>query len=620
MATRNERSDEVKIDASTCRRENKWAARLRSWACTILSWAPSLCNPFFRTRADGDAERDGVDETESDEADNDSPPGSQGKASPRPPIHSFSEMTLNGEYDGDEAEHDLQQPSNIPVQRLWQSVKHTKRKGSQILKEGWMIHCTNKDPCGRLHYWRLDPKSITLYHSETNKNFFKEIPLSEILAVETAKSAGSSCGPDFKKDAPTHCFELRTANVDYYVGQDKPKSVTARPEPEGVLAASPMEKGFGTHLAKSWETAIRQALMPVTPQSSTSEQKVEPVAANGGSGRLPKEPMMTIPPGRERGANDITQLYEIAAEEVLGSGQFGVVYGGVNRKNKRPVAIKIIDKTRFPHKNDLQLKNEVSILQNISHPGIVILESMYETPERIYVVMEKLKGDMLEMILSSPIGRLSERTTRFLITQILVALKHLHSKNIVHCDLKPENVLLSEDTEFPQVKLCDFGFARIIGEKSFRRSVVGTPAYLAPEVIRNKKYNRSLDMWSVGVIVYVSLSGTFPFNEEEDIHDQIKNAAFMYPPTPWKEISTAAVDLVNHLLQVQANKRYTVDKTLMHPWLQDYHTWCDCRELESKVGFRYITHESDDERWEQYRRRNVADGAHAARDGYSFTQ
>lgn len=88
-----------------------------------------------------------------------------------------------------------------------------------------------------------------------------------------------------------------------------------------------------------------------------------------------------------------------------------------------------------------------------------------------------------------------------------------------------------------QVKLCDFGFARIIGEKSFRRSVVGTPAYLAPEVLLNQGYNRSLDMWSVGVIMYVSLSGTFPFNEDEDINDQIQNAAFMYPACPWSCIS-----------------------------------------------------------------------------------
>lgn len=315
----------------------------------------------------------------------------------------------------------------------------------------------------------------------------------------------------------------------------------------------------------------------------------------------------------------------IYADEVLGSGQFGIVYGGVHKKTHREVAIKVIDKLRFPTKQEAQLKNEVAILQNISHCGVVNLERMFENPEKIYVVMEKLKGDMLEMILSSQRGRLTERVTKFLITQILVALKHLHSKNIVHCDLKPENVLLSSDSEFPQVKLCDFGFARIIGEKSFRRSVVGTPAYLAPEVLRNKGYNRSLDMWSVGVIIYVSLSGTFPFNEDEDINDQIQNAAFMYPATPWKEISSdgrpllffcyseksqafisiiyffiilvAAIDLINNLLQVKQRKRFTVDKSQLHTWLQDRQTWHDLRALEAQVGVRYLTHESDDARW-----------------------
>ena len=80
---------------------------------------------------------------------------------------------------------------------------------------------------------------------------------------------------------------------------------------------------------------------------------------------------------------------------------------------------------------------------------------------------------------------------------------------------------------------------------------MGTPAYLAPEVLRNKGYNRSLDMWSTGVIIYVSLSGTFPFNEDEDIHEQIQNASFMYPPHPWKEISSQAIDVINNLLQVR---------------------------------------------------------------------
>lgn len=301
---------------------------------------------------------------------------------------------------------------------------------------------------------------------------------------------------------------------------------------------------------------------------------------------------------------DISTVYQIFPDEVLGSGQFGIVYGGKHRKSGRDVAIKIIDKLRFPTKQESQLRNEVAILQNLHHPGIVNLECMFETPERVFVVMEKLHGDMLEMILSSEKGRLPERITKFLVTQILIALRHLHFKNIVHCDLKPENVLLASADSFPQVKLCDFGFARIIGEKSFRRSVVGTPAYLAPEVLRNKGYNRSLDMWSVGVIVYVSLSGTFPFNEDEDIHDQIQNAAFMYPPNPWKTVTPEAIDLINNLLQVKMRKRYSVDKSLSHPWLQDYQMWLDLRTLECKMLERYITHESDDLRWEHFAEQN----------------
>ncbi|VDL83803.1 unnamed protein product, partial [Nippostrongylus brasiliensis] len=156
------------------------------------------------------------------------------------------------------------------------------------------------------------------------------------------------------------------------------------------------------------------------------------------------------------------------------------------------------------------------------------------------------------------------------------------------------------ETFFFQVKLCDFGFARIIGEKSFRRSVVGTPAYLAPEVLRNKGFNRSLDMWSVGVIVYVSLSGTFPFNEDEDIHDQIQNAEFMYPPTPWKEIGESAIEFINGLLQVKMNKRFTVSKALSHLWMQGYELWSDLRLLEKAVGERFLTHESDDARWAEF--------------------
>ncbi|XP_062906646.1 serine/threonine-protein kinase D1 isoform X3 [Mobula hypostoma] len=471
--------------------------------------------------------------------------------------------------------------NNIPLMRVVQSVKHTKRRSSTVLKEGWMVHFTSKDNLRKRHYWRLDSKCITLFQNDTGSKYYKEIPLSEILSLEPGKNFDL-----VPAGANAHCFEITTASVVYFVGENLTNDLSTQKNNSLVSG------GTGLDVAQSWELAIQHALMPVIPKGSSA----------GSVHSLHRDVSISISVSNSEIQEnvDISTVYQIFPDEVLGSGQFGIVYGGKHRKTGRDVAIKVIDKLRFPTKQESQLRNEVAILQNLHHPGVVNLECMFETPERVFVVMEKLHGDMLEMILSSEKGRLPELITKFLITQILVALRHLHFKNIVHCDLKPENVLLASADPLPQVKLCDFGFARIIGEKSFRRSVVGTPAYLAPEVLRNKGYNRSLDMWSVGVIVYVSLSGTFPFNEDEDIHDQIQNADFMYPPNPWKEISLEAIDVINNLLQVKMRKRFSVDKSLSHPWLQDYQTWLNLRELECKFGERYITHESDDARWEEF--------------------
>ncbi|XP_058471199.1 serine/threonine-protein kinase D1 isoform X1 [Solea solea] len=485
--------------------------------------------------------------------------------------------------------------NNIPLMRVVQSVKHTKRKTSNVMKEGWMVHYTSKDTLRKRHYWRLDSKCITLFQSDTGSKYYKDIPLSEVLSLEPAQNV--SLLPD---GANPHCFEIVTATLVYYVGENLRGDST-------VSGSSVLVGGVGQDVARMWEMAIQHALMPAvsTGVSHSSHH----------SGHKEISISISVSNCQIQENVDINSVYQIFPDEVLGSGQFGIVYGGKHRMSGRDVAIKIIDKLRFPTKQESQLRNEVAILQSLHHPGVVNLDCMFETPERVFVVMEKLHGDMLEMILSSEKGRLPERVTKFLVTQILVALRHLHFKNIVHCDLKPENVLLASADSFPQVKLCDFGFARIIGEKSFRRSVVGTPAYLAPEVLRNKGYNRSLDMWSVGVIIYVSLSGTFPFNEDEDINDQIQNAAFMYPPHPWKKVSVEAIDLINNLLQVKMRKRYSVDKTLSHPWLQDYQMWLDLRNLETRMNERYITHESDDLRWHHHAQLSGLDYPSSPRGG-----
>ena len=146
-----------------------------------------------------------------------------------------------------------------------------------------------------------------------------------------------------------------------------------------------------------------------------------------------------------------------------------------------------------------------------------------------------------------------------------------------------------------KVKLCDFGYAKIIGKKSFRKSIVGTPAYLAPEVLKSdilkkRGFNRALDMWSTGVIIYVSLSGQFPFNETMELEDQIKNAQFMYPENPWKEISHDAINCIKHCLVVKHDQRYTVDEALRAPFFRDDKQCAkDIQELEEKVGKRHIS-------------------------------
>uniref|UniRef100_A0A3Q4BDL6 Uncharacterized protein n=1 Tax=Mola mola TaxID=94237 RepID=A0A3Q4BDL6_MOLML len=427
----------------------------------------------------------------------------------------------------------------IPLMRLVQTVHHTKRRAGEVLREGWLLHFTNTDALRKRHYWILDWKSITLYQNESSTKYYKEIALSEVLQVRGPAQLSVPSPP-----GSAASFEVVTASLVYC-----------------VVAG---EKGL------AWASAVRQALMPVESSSRHGQE------------------------------NQGDSLYQIFTDEVLGSGQFGVVYKGTHRKLGRPVAIKVIDKKRFPSQQERQLRSEAAILQSLSHLGVILLEDMFETVEHVFVVMERLHGDMLEMILSSELGRLPERNARFLVTQILEALRYLHIKHIAHCDLKPENVLLASADPFPQVKLCDFGFARIIGEKSFRRSVVGTPAYLAPEVISSNGYNRSLDMWSMGVIMYVCLSGTFPFNEDEDIEQQITNAAFMYPRQPWASISLEAVSLINNLLRVSIRRRFSAGRALGHPWLQDFQLWCDLREFEQKMGCRYLTHLGDEERWIGY--------------------
>ena len=200
-------------------------------------------------------------------------------------------------------------------------------------------------------------KTKFFFQSDSGPNYHREVPLSEILAVDSAKKINGGELP--------YSFALRTANVDYFVC-----------ETPGVPSD-----------IHSWESHIRQALQPpgdLVTMTSGPHTEAEIPEAEGGAGAAEAH--------QDNRDTEISQAYQIFPDEVLGSGQFGIVYGGVHRMTGSSVAIKIIDKMRFPTKQETALKNEVSILQNLQHPGVVNLEKMFETPERIFVVMEKLKG------------------------------------------------------------------------------------------------------------------------------------------------------------------------------------------------------------------------------------
>ncbi|TKR93005.1 hypothetical protein L596_007542 [Steinernema carpocapsae] len=461
--------------------------------------------------------------------------------------------------------------SMLPLGRLpgQASTRHQNRSPTA---EGWVVHFVFTEPERRLrHYWVLANGVISMYNEYNDgvnpSRVYKQISLSEIISIVLYN--GDAIDPKF---AP-HFFEMRTnANVTYCVGENFDAMGGAPPPSKLPRHASTANQGV-TNI-QAWFQVLTRARLP--------------------------------PPSRQEAANaepslDFAALYQVLSDNTLGSGQFGTVYAGVHRQTGRGVAVKIIAKDRFSRRPGgvENLKSEVTILQTVSHPGIIRLEAMFETKDKIFVVMEKMNGDMLEMILSQAAGRLSERITRFLIVQILSALRYLHSHNVAHCDLKPENVLLSDlSCTYPQTKLCDFGYARFIGDAQFRQTIVGTPAYLAPEVLQRKGYNRSLDMWSVGVIIYVTLSGTFPFNDGEEVADQIQNADFMFPQDPWGQISPQAIDLIQKLLRLRIDERLNIDQCFTHEWLQGSEVFWDLRNLEKRLNFgRYLTFEEDEQKY-----------------------
>lgn len=183
---------------------------------------------------------------------------------------------------------------------------------------------------------------------------------------------------------------------------------------------------------------------------------------------------------------------------------------------------------------------QAEILKLVDHPNIISLFDYFDSPTDLYLVMELARGgDIIDRL--GKVRHYSEPIAAATARQILLALSHCHKRGIVHCDLKPDNILLATDDENSPVKIADFGFAQLVPRKSKLSEPCGTPEYVAPEVLSEDGYDCSADMWSFGVILYVLLSGELPWKVDSKLDMSVK----LDCPPPWILCMTSARDALS---------------------------------------------------------------------------
>lgn len=278
---------------------------------------------------------------------------------------------------------------------------------------------------------------------------------------------------------------------------------------------------------------------------------------------------------KARSVSKFSQQYERISK--LGKGHFAEVWLCVEKSTGRRYAVKMFDKPAGmdDRARTEGLQQEIAVLMGVSHPQVLCLKDTFNEPNMVYIVLELAPGgELFNYIVRE--SRLSEADTRKLFKQLFDGIKYLHDRNIVHRDIKPENILLID--EDLNVKLADFGLAKIIGEESFTTTLCGTPSYVAPEILsdsRHRKYTKAVDIWSLGVVLYICLCGFPPFSDElfdprnypYTLTQQIRGGRFNYPSPYWDPVSDLALDLIDSMLVVDPGKRFNVDQCLAHPWM-----------------------------------------------------
>jgi len=286
--------------------------------------------------------------------------------------------------------------------------------------------------------------------------------------------------------------------------------------------------------------------------------------------------------------------------EKMGDGAFSNVYRALDLEgNQGEVAIKVVRKYELNSSQRANILKEVQIMRNLNHPNIVKLIEFSECRSYYYIVLELLKGgELFHQIVR--LTYFSEELSRHVIVQVAEALKYLHEeKGVVHRDIKPENLLFEpiqfvpsknpkpvqpgdEDKEdegefipgvgsggIGRIKVADFGLSKVVWD-SQTMTPCGTVGYTAPEIVRDERYSKSVDMWALGCVLYTLLCGFPPFYDESInvLTEKVAKGQYTFLSPWWDNISKSAQDLISHLLTVDPDERYDINQFLAHPWIR----------------------------------------------------
>nr|ADB19851.1 calcium-dependent protein kinase CDPK12 [Nicotiana tabacum] len=256
--------------------------------------------------------------------------------------------------------------------------------------------------------------------------------------------------------------------------------------------------------------------------------------------------------------------------EKLGHGQFGTTFLCVEKATGEKYACKSIAKRKLLTPEDVEdVRREIQILHHLSgHPNVISIKAAYEDAAAVHVVMELCTGgELFDRIVKQ--GHYSERKAAELARTIVSVIEACHSLGVLHLDLKPENFLFVNEEEDSPLKIIDFGLSTFFKPGQIFSDIVGSPYYVAPEVLL-KRYGQEADIWSAGVIIYILLTGVPPFwgESEQEIFDEVLRADIDFVSDPWPNISEDAKDLVRRMLVRDPRERLTAHEVLCHPWVK----------------------------------------------------